>query len=128
MKTPGDGKHASWELTQEDVRQIWAEALLHYKAGEPLHLNNELAGMALKEQQIAMEVESGKAWCVTIWMMLLPENWDRMELYDRRNYICGSEFGGSREPGVRRRERVCNMKSGVNVSEGAREPETAGCQ
>ncbi len=110
VKTPGDGKHASWELTQEDVRQIWAEALLYYKAGEPLHLDNELAGMALKEQQIAMEVDEREGMVRDYLDMLLPENWDRMELYDRRNYICGSEFGGSREPGVRRRERVCNME------------------
>lgn len=110
VKTPGDGKYASWELTKEDVRQIWAEVLLYYKAGEPLHLDNELTGMALKEQQIAMEVDEREGMVRDYLDMLLPENWDRMELYDRRNYICGSEFGGSREPGVRRRERVCNME------------------
>lgn len=110
VKTPGDGKYASWEMVQEDVRQIWAEALLYYKAGESLHLDNELAGMALKEQQTAMEVDEREGMVRDYLDMLLPENWERMELYDRRNYICGSEFGGSKEPGVRRRERVCNME------------------
>lgn len=110
VKTPGDGKYASWEMAAEDVRQIWAEALVYYKAGEPLHLSNELAGLALKEQQIAMEVDEREGMVRDYLDMLLPENWDRMELYDRRNYICGSEFGGVKEPGVRRRERVCNME------------------
>ncbi|WP_044294518.1 virulence-associated E family protein [Robinsoniella peoriensis] len=110
VKTPGDGKRASWEMTGEEIRQIWAEALVYYKAGEPLHLDNELAGMALREQQIAMEVDEREGMVRDYLDMLLPENWDRMELYDRRNYICGSEFGGTKEPGVRRRDRVCNME------------------
>ena len=33
-----------------------------------------------------------------------------MELYDRRNYVNGSEFGEQRERGVKKRERVCNME------------------
>lgn len=110
VKTPGDGKRASWELEEEEIRQIWAEALVYFKAGEPLHLNNELAGMALKEQQIAMEVDERKGMVRDYLEMPLPERWDKMDMYERRNYICGSEFGGEREPGVRRRERVCNME------------------
>ena len=66
--------------------------------------------MALKEQQIAMEVDEREGMVRDYLEMLLPERWDRMDMYDRRNYICGSDFGGDREQGVRRRERVCNME------------------
>ena len=38
VKTPGDAARASWEMTEEEIRQIWAEALVRYKEGEPLHL------------------------------------------------------------------------------------------
>jgi len=93
VKTPGDAARASWEMTEEEIRQIWAEALVRYKEGEPLHLDNELAGMVRDYLE-----------------MPLPERWDKMDIFDRRNYICGSEFGGEREPGVRKRERVCNME------------------
>ena len=110
VKTPGDAARASWEMTGEEIRQIWAEALVRYKEGEPLHLDNELAGMALKEQQIAMEVDEREGMVRDYLEMPLPERWDRMDIFDRRNYICGSEFGGEREPGVRKRERVCNME------------------
>ena len=110
VKTPGDAARASWEMTEEEIRQIWAEALVRYKEGEPLHLDNELAGMALKEQQIAMEVDEREGMVRDYLEMPLPERWDRMDIFDRRNYICGSEFGGEREPGVRKRERVCNME------------------
>ena len=99
VKTPGDGKRASWELEEEEIRQIWAEALVYFKAGEPLHLNNELAGMALKEQQIAMEVDEREGMVRDYLEMPLPERWDKMDMYERRNYICGSEFGGEREIG-----------------------------
>ena len=110
VKTPGDAARASWEMTEEEIRQIWAEALVRYKEGEPLHLDNELAGMALKEQQIAMEVDEREGMVRDYLEMPLPERWDKMDIFDRRNYICGSEFGGEREPGVRKRERVCNME------------------
>ena len=110
VKTPGDAARASWEMTGEEIRQIWAEALVRYKEGEPLHLDNELAGMALKEQQIAMEVDEREGMVRDYLEMPLPERWDKMDIFDRRNYICGSEFGGEREPGVRKRERVCNME------------------
>ena len=110
VKTPGDAARASWEMTEQEIRQIWAEALVRYKEGEPLHLDNELAGMALKEQQIAMEVDEREGMVRDYLEMPLPERWDKMDIFDRRNYICGSEFGGEREPGVRKRERVCNME------------------
>ena len=110
VKTPGDAARASWEMTEEEIRQIWAEALVRYKEGEPLHLDNELAGMALKEQQIAMEVDEREGMVHDYLEMPLPERWDKMDIFDRRNYICGSEFGGEREPGIRKRERVCNME------------------
>lgn len=110
VKTPGDAARASWEMTEEEIRQIWAEALVRYKEGEPLHLDNELAGMALKEQQIAMEVDEREGMVRDYLEMPLPERWDKMDIFDRRNYICGSEFGGEREPGIRKRERVCNME------------------
>ena len=110
VKTPGDAARASWEMTEEEIRQIWAEALVRYKEGEPLHLDNELAGLALKEQQIAMEVDEREGMVRDYLEMPLPERWDKMDIFDRRNYICGSEFGGEREPGVRKRERVCNME------------------
>ncbi|NBI88243.1 hypothetical protein D3Z47_19450 [Lachnospiraceae bacterium] len=110
VKTPGDAARVLWEMTEEEIRQIWAEALVRYKEGEPLHLDNELAGMALKEQQIAMEVDEREGMVRDYLEMPLPERWDKMDIFDRRNYICGSEFGGEREPGVRKRERVCNME------------------
>ena len=40
---------------------------------------------------------------------LLPEEWDTMSLYDRRNFLNGSEFGEQRRTGTVRRMFVCNF-------------------
>ncbi|PXV93762.1 putative P-loop ATPase [Lachnotalea glycerini] len=110
VKTPGDAAKSSWELTEEDVHQIWAEALSYYKAGESLCLDKVVEQMAIREQQIAMEVDEREGIVKEYLEKLLPENWESMELYDRRNYVNGSEFGEQRERGVKKRERVCNME------------------
>jgi Predicted P-loop ATPase and inactivated derivatives len=36
VKTPGDGRKHSWELSTEDTQQIWAEAIEYVNAGEKL--------------------------------------------------------------------------------------------
>ena len=38
VKTPGGGAKHSWELTHEDISQIWAEVLVLVENGEKLHL------------------------------------------------------------------------------------------
>jgi hypothetical protein len=40
---------------------------------------------------------------------LLPENWKDMDLYMRRNFLNGNEFG-SPQKGTVKRERVCTME------------------
>ena len=41
---------------------------------------------------------------------LLPEDWDTMDLFARRNFLHGSEFGGSAHTGTVRRTSVTNME------------------
>lgn len=110
VKVPGSDTRHSWELTREEVEQIWAEALYYYKQKEPLHLPKELEPIAVKEQKEAMEQDEREGTIRDYLEMLLPENWDSMTLYERRNFINGSEFEGSRKVGVKKRNRVCNME------------------
>lgn len=110
VKVPGSDTRHSWELTREEVEQIWAEALYYYEQKEPLHLPKELEPIAVKEQKEAMEQDEREGTIRDYLEMLLPENWDSMTLYERRNFINGSEFEGSRKVGVKKRNRVCNME------------------
>ena len=55
VKTPGGGIKHSWELTTEDICQIWAEVLVLVKDGEKLHLAPDLEMLAKSEQREALE-------------------------------------------------------------------------
>lgn len=110
VKVPGGTGRGSWNLTVEEVAQIWAEALRYYNQGEPLYLQKEIESMALQEQREAMEQDEREGTIRDYLELLLPSNWDSMGLYERRNFINGSEFEGSRSVGVKKRDRICNME------------------
>lgn len=108
VKTPGRNK-SSWSITDEEVKQIWAEALINYKAGEPLYLDEKLEIFAIKEQREAMESDDREGLVREYLEKLLPENWKSMNLYERRSFLSGEDFG-STAVGQTKRERVCNME------------------
>lgn len=55
VKTLGGGSKCSWDVTQEEVLQIWAEVMHYVKAGEKLYLESEVEALAKAEQREAME-------------------------------------------------------------------------
>lgn len=102
------GKHHPWEL--KEVDQVWAEAIERYRAGEELYLKGTVAALAYKAQQDAMESDDREGLVQDYLEHLLPENWDSMDLYQRRGFLGGSEFGGGSSVGAIRREKVCAME------------------
>lgn len=110
IKTPGNGSKQSWQLTQEEVLQIWAETLVYTKAGEKLYLDARLEKLAKDEQREAMESDEREGLVRDYLDTLLPEDWDSMDTFERRNFISGSEFGDSHRVGVRKRTSVSNME------------------
>lgn len=103
------GKKSIWdELTQNEVNQIWAEVIVKYKAGEELTLKGESAVMAYQHQQEAMEEDDREGLVRDYLNTLLPDNWDEMDLFQRRNFLVGdSEFGTETLLGTVKREKVC---------------------
>lgn len=110
VKVPGSTDRQSWEITKEEVEQIWAEALIYYEAKEPLYLPKDLECYAAREQKAAMESDDREGIVISYLETLLPERWNEMGLYERRNFLEGSEFDGGHVEGVNRRERVCVME------------------
>lgn len=110
VKTPGGGKRQSWQLTPDEVLQIWAEALKYVKDGEKLYLDVALEKLAKNEQREAMESDEREGLVRDYLDMLLPEDWGTMDLYERRAYINGTEFGNSHKVGVHKRTSVSNME------------------
>ena len=104
----GHGRFHPWEL--QEVDQVWAEALERYHNGEELYLKGRVAADAYVMQQDAMESDDREGVIAEYLETLLPANWDRMDLYQRRSFLGGSEFDGAPTAGTVRREKVCIME------------------
>lgn len=110
VKTPGNGKKQSWNLTHEEILQIWAEALVYVRQGEKLYLSAEMDALAKDEQREAMESDEREGLVREYLDTLLPERWAEMDLFERRNFLTGSDFGGLQEKGTVKRTNVSNME------------------
>ena len=108
VKTPGTGIKHSWDLTPELICQIWAETLVYVKQGEKLYLSAELEALSKAEQREAMESDEREGLVREYLETLLPEDWDGMDLFDRRSFLAGVNNIG--RAGTVARTRVCNME------------------
>lgn len=110
VKTPGGGSKHSWDVTQEDVLQIWAEVMYYVKAGEKLYLDPEVEALAKAEQREAMESDEREGLVREYLEALLPDNWDDMDTFERRNFLDGTGKADIGKKGTIRRTQVCNME------------------
>ena len=109
VKVTGNGKYRPWDLDDETVQMVWAEAMLLAKAGEPLYLPPELEAMAKEEQVLAMEHDEREGVVAEYLDMPLPENWGELNVYQRREFIRDTD-DPTRPRGTRRRETVSNIE------------------
>ena len=104
------------QLTDDVVGQIWAEAVDAFKAGEPLHLDGAMEAIA-RELQEAHTDESPLAGLIRDFVdRLLPDNWAKLDLGERRDYIHGE--GLDIPEGTVLRDRVCAMEVWVELLNG----------
>ncbi|WP_461207849.1 virulence-associated E family protein [Clostridium sp. DL1XJH146] len=102
------------DLTEEEINQVWAEANELYKNHEPLYLENSMEKEATLVQEIHTE-ESAMSGVINEYLnMLLPSNWYDLDIFERRQYIQGSEFGEAKRGNVER-EKVCAMEIWVEA-------------
>ena len=87
IKVTGESKYKPWQMTAEIVAKIWAEVKILAEAGEKLYLPPELEEYAKNEQRDAMEQDDREGLVAEYLSMLLPEGWEKMDLYERRAYI-----------------------------------------
>ena len=104
----GTGTRKPWELTQDDVNQIWAEVLVLVANGEPLTLPADLEEQAKSEQNSAMEKDEREGVVRLFLETLLPDNWDKMDLYQRREFLRGDD--PTQKEGTVHRMAVSNME------------------
>ncbi len=109
IRVNGNGKYKPWEMTQETVDQIWAEVVVLCEKGEDLFLPPELEQYAAEEQRMAMEQDDREGLVAEYLDTLLPEGWDTMDIYSRRDYLRETD-DPTRPKGVIRRTEVSNIE------------------
>ena len=110
-------KH-SWDLSKDDIDQIWAEAFMYWSEGEPLVLEGALEEEALRIQLSHTEGGELVGLIEEYLEMELPEDWETMDIYDRRDYV--ANYGDDDHCGSVQRERVCALEIWCEVLGGDR--------
>lgn len=110
VKTPGSKKKRPWDLSSNEVRQIWAEVFELVQKGEKLYLTADENLIATEEQRDAMESDEKEGLVHEYLDTLLPQKWETMDLYERRNFLSCNEIGGIGSEGAVARKQVCNME------------------
>ena len=108
IKVTGISNRHPWEMTQDLVDQIWAEVKM-VSEKENLYLPPELENYAKQEQNSAMEIDEREGLVAEYLDTLLPENWDSMDAFDRKNYFRDKDDPTTPE-GTVLRETVSNME------------------
>jgi len=111
VDTPGGGSLKPWDVADEYINQVWAEAFHYYKQGESLILPPELDETAERAQRAAMEPDDRTGIVREFLDVLLPpeEEWNKADCWRRREY-CAEQSDPTREKGVRRRDFVSNIE------------------
>ena len=99
----------TFEFSEEDRDQIWAEAKCYFQAGEKLYLEGALVEDAAEVQRDAMEEDERQGMVEVYLETLLPENWNDMDLYARRAYLHNIDDPTITRGSVRR-ETVSNVE------------------
>lgn len=86
LKVYSSNKKA-WDMNDDEVMQIWAEAKAYYEAKEDLQLSHELESRANELQSEAMEFDERQGVIEAYLEMLIPEDWDNFDTYKRREYV-----------------------------------------
>lgn len=108
----------AWDITQDDIDQLWAEAYYYWANGESLVLEGDLEEEALRIQLSHTEGGELVGLIEEYLEMLLPENWESLDIFDRRDYI--RNYGDDNHCGSVQRERVCALEIWCEVMEGDR--------
>ncbi|GMA52657.1 hypothetical protein GCM10025857_40140 [Alicyclobacillus contaminans] len=77
------------DLTDEEIDQIWAEAVMRWRLGEPLFLSAELEEEAEKRRQVHMERDTLEGQIEAFLERPIPVDWQKWTLERRRLFWGG---------------------------------------
>ncbi|WP_196605793.1 virulence-associated E family protein [Pectinatus haikarae] len=113
----GSAKRTVKDLTQDEIDQVWAEAKHFYDTGEQLYLPDNMEIIA-KELQESHTESSPLAGMISEYLdKLLPENWESIDIGERRAFINDDGFT-SELKGTVQRDRVCALEIWIELLNG----------
>lgn len=93
-------------LLDGEINQLWAEAVMYWRLGEPLVLNGELAEEAKRQQESHAEQDPWEGIIRNFVERKVPIDWNKKDIESRKLYWAG-EFNPANSEGVIPRDRVC---------------------
>ena len=96
-----------WRDLDDELDQIWAEAVMRWRLGETLYLTGELEELARAEQEDHREVSSKEGIVLDFVEKLVPEDWQKWSLDKRRLFLNGTVEGSAN---LVKRDRVCALE------------------
>ena len=91
-----------------EIDQLWAEAVMRWKLGEPLYLSGAVEAMAKAEQEDHREHSPREGIIMDFLEQKIPEDWDKWDLIRRRMFFEGGEKGTDLR--LVERRRVCALE------------------
>ncbi|QEY33719.1 virulence-associated protein E [Caproiciproducens galactitolivorans] len=91
-----------------ELDQLWAEAVTRWKLGEPLYLSGELEKAAKEEQESHREHSTREGIIIDFLEQKVPEDWDSWDLQRRLMFW----NGGEKNPELKlvERRKVCALE------------------
>ena len=91
-----------------EVDQIWAEAVVLWKLGEPLYLTGKAKELSEQQQEKHRESNAKEGVIQDYVDMLVPDNWDNISLQNRKLYLNGNFKIDGQELVVR--DKICALE------------------
>lgn len=97
-----------WTDLDDELDQIWAEAVMRWRMGEGLFLVGEVEAEAKAEQESHREISSKEGIIIDFLERKVPADWSRWSLDKRRMYLNGMQQG--EVTNLVQRDRVCALE------------------
>lgn len=85
-----DPKRDPWDDLPGNVDQIWAEAVMYWRAGESLYLTGQAEKMALEAQEEHREASGWEGLIYDFLETKVPFSWDKMDIQQRKMWLNGN--------------------------------------
>lgn len=110
-----EASRSIWRDLDNEVDQLWAEAVARWRLGESLYLDGELAEQAQQKQEAHRETSTKEGLIADFLERKIPTDWASWNLDRRRVFWSGNHQG---EVELVERDRVCALEIWCELFEG----------